>query len=181
MEQTNNDCRSQIIHFDKFTTLATFAYWKITFKTEVCTCSQFPSEAMLWIKEVEMVESVDDLKSSRSIRKKRLLGQTLSYSTRELLQQWTKSSRIPGPRKRSVWRKWKLTKKTAFSREDRSLTWSTTTSESLEPMILSGIMPTFVQLLFEMMIFRNSIRNGAGFYYQWRKSHLMTSWKDCTN
>ena len=114
-------------------------------------------------------------------QKKRLLGQTLSYSTRELLQQWTKSSRIPGPRKRSVWRKWKLTKKTAFSREDRSLTWSTTTSESLEPMILSGIMPTFLQLLFEMMKFRNSIRNGAGFYYQWRKSHLMTSWKDCTN
>ena len=31
-------------------------------------CSQFPTEAMLWIKEVEMVESVDDLKSSRSIR-----------------------------------------------------------------------------------------------------------------
>ena len=34
--------------------------------TEVCTCSQFLTEAMLWIKEV--VESVDDLKSSRSIR-----------------------------------------------------------------------------------------------------------------
>ena len=32
-----------------------------------------------------------------------------------------------------------------------------------------------------MMIFRNSIRNGTEFYYQWRKSHLMTSWKDCTN
>ena len=31
------------------------------------------------------------------------------------------------------------------------------------------------------MIFRNSIRNGTEFYYQWRKSHLMTSWKDCTN
>ena len=35
---------------------------------EVCICSQFLTEAMLWIKEVEMVESVDDLKSSRSIR-----------------------------------------------------------------------------------------------------------------
>ena len=53
-------------HFDKFPTSATFACWKIRFKTEVCTCSQFPTEAMLWIKEVEMVESVDDLKSSRS-------------------------------------------------------------------------------------------------------------------
>ena len=54
-------------HFDKFTTPATFACWKIRFKTEVCTCSQFPTEAMHWIKEVEMVDSVDDLKSSRSI------------------------------------------------------------------------------------------------------------------
>ena len=54
-------------HFDKFSTSATFACWKIRFKTEVCTCSQFPTEALLWIKEVEMVESVDDLKSSCSI------------------------------------------------------------------------------------------------------------------
>ena len=56
------------LHVDKFPTPATFACWKIRFKTEVCTCSQFPTEAMLWIKEVEMVESVDDLKSSRSIK-----------------------------------------------------------------------------------------------------------------
>ena len=55
-------------HFDKFPTPATFACWKIRFMTEVCTCSQFPTEAMLWIKEVEMVDSVDDLKSSCSVR-----------------------------------------------------------------------------------------------------------------
>ena len=34
------------LHFDKFPTPATFACWKIRFKTEVCTCSQFPAEAM---------------------------------------------------------------------------------------------------------------------------------------
>ena len=56
------------IHFDKFPTSATFPCWKIRFKTEVCTCSQCPTEALLWIKEVEMVETVDDLKSSRSIK-----------------------------------------------------------------------------------------------------------------
>ena len=56
------------LHFDKFRNPATFACWKIRFKTEVCTCSQFPTEAMLWITEVEMGESVDDLKSSRSVR-----------------------------------------------------------------------------------------------------------------
>ena len=56
------------LHFGKFHTSATFDCWKMRFKTEVCTCSQFPSEAMQWIKEVEMVDSVDDLKSSSSIR-----------------------------------------------------------------------------------------------------------------
>ena len=56
------------LHFDKFPNPATFTCWKIRYKTEECTCSQFLSEAMLWIKEVEMVESVDDIKSSCSIR-----------------------------------------------------------------------------------------------------------------
>ena len=37
------------LHFDKFPTPATFACWKIRFKTEVCTCSQFPTEAMQWM------------------------------------------------------------------------------------------------------------------------------------
>ena len=60
MEQTNNDCIFQIFIFDRFLTPATFAYWKIRFKTEVYTCSQFPTEAMHWIKEQEMVDSVDD-------------------------------------------------------------------------------------------------------------------------
>ena len=56
------------MNFDKFPTPATFACWKIRFKTEVCTCSQLPTEAMLWIKEVKMVDSVDDLMSSSSFR-----------------------------------------------------------------------------------------------------------------
>ena len=41
--------------------------WKFRFKTQVTTCSDFPSDAMLWIKEVEMVDSLDELKSSRSV------------------------------------------------------------------------------------------------------------------
>ena len=56
------------LHFDSFPTPGTFACWKMRFKTEVCTCSQFPTEAVHWIKEVEMVDSVDDLKSSFSVR-----------------------------------------------------------------------------------------------------------------
>ena len=37
------------LHFDKCPYPATFACWKTRLKTEVCTCSQFPAEAMLWI------------------------------------------------------------------------------------------------------------------------------------
>ena len=54
------------LHFDKFPTPATFACCNVRFKTEVCTCSQFPTEAMHWIKEV--VDSVDELRSSSSTR-----------------------------------------------------------------------------------------------------------------
>ena len=56
------------LHYDTFTTPETFAYWKIWFKAEKYTCSQFPTDAMQWIKEVEWVDSVDDLRSSSSIR-----------------------------------------------------------------------------------------------------------------
>ena len=31
------------------------------------TCSDFPPDAMLWIKEVEMIDSLDEFKSSRSV------------------------------------------------------------------------------------------------------------------
>ena len=34
------------------------------------TCSDFPSEVMLWIKEVEMVDSLEELKSSGSVYEK---------------------------------------------------------------------------------------------------------------
>ena len=68
MVQTNNDCRFQIFISTNSLRQPAFACWKIRFKTEVCTCSQFPTEAMHWIKEVEMVDSVDDLMSSSSIR-----------------------------------------------------------------------------------------------------------------
>ena len=131
-------------HFDKFPTTATFACWKIRFKIEVCTCSQFLTEAMLWIKEVEMVESVDDLKScfitepnhpQYPVQKKGQSGGTKSPE-REPFPSW-KTDRLPVLR---------------------------VTSGSLEPMIPSRIMPTYLQLFFEMMIFANSIRNGTEFY-----------------
>ena len=58
------------LQFDKFPTPSTFFMLEDKIQNPVSSCSGFPSEAMLWIKEVEMVDSVDELKSSRSIEGK---------------------------------------------------------------------------------------------------------------
>ena len=44
-----------------------FLCWKIRFRSQVTACSDFLLEAMLRIKEVQMVDSMDGLKSSRSV------------------------------------------------------------------------------------------------------------------
>ena len=59
------------LQFDKFPNPQSFLVWKIRFKTQVTTCSDFPPDAMLWIKEMEMVDSLDELKSSRSVAGKK--------------------------------------------------------------------------------------------------------------
>ena len=56
------------MHFDKFPDSSTFQSWNTSSKTEVSSCSGFTTEAMLRIIEVEMVDSVDDLMTSRAIR-----------------------------------------------------------------------------------------------------------------
>ena len=52
------------LHFDKFPTAATFACWKIRFKTEVCTCSQFSMDQISGVG----CDSLDELRSSYSTR-----------------------------------------------------------------------------------------------------------------
>ena len=152
-------------HLDKFTTPATFACWKIRFKTEVCTCSQFPTEAMLWINEVEMVESVDDLKSSCSIRgiqmpKFEVLDAKIASALNRIIRNTTTRKKVSLEEQKA-------------KKEDRFPSWktdrspdSTSTSGSLVPTVLSRIKQTYLQLFFEMMIFGNSIRNGTEFHDQ---------------
>ena len=157
MGQTNNDCRLQIFISTSSLHQQPFACWKIRFKTEVCTCSQFPTEAMLWIKEVEMVDSVDDLRSSSSIR-------GIQMPNFEVLD-----ARIASAQHRFIhnshFKRKKPKKRTVSFAEDRLLTWSMNTSGSLDPMILSRTMPTWLLLVFEM-IFRNSIQSGTEFNCQ---------------
>ena len=151
------------LHFNKFPIPTTFACWKIRFKTEVCTCSQFPTEAMLWIKEVEMVESVDDLKSSRSI--KGTPGPVLWVARREnCVQHWTKSSRTPTSRRRvSLKEHERLTKKDRFlrGRQIAYLIYEYFRVTGIQWFRRELCRPIYYQL-FEMTIFRNSIRKWDG-------------------
>ena len=59
VEQPRNQVSE--MHFDKF------QCFKTSFKTEECSFSGFLWDAVRWIKEVEMVESVDELRSSQSM------------------------------------------------------------------------------------------------------------------
>ena len=155
-------------HFDKFPTPATFACWKIRNKTDLCSCPQFPTEAMLWIKVVEMVESVDDLKSSCSMRGIR----TPYFEVPDAKIASAQNRIIHNTRfkKKISLEEQKAQKEDRFLRGRQIAYLICDASGSLEPTILSIIMPTYLQLSFEMIIFRNSIRNGTKIYFQWRKS-----------
>ena len=54
----NSFCPAEL-HFDKLPTPPKSSCWKMRFEAQVGSCSGFPSEAMSWIEEVEMVDSVD--------------------------------------------------------------------------------------------------------------------------
>ena len=64
VEQPGNLVSEQ--HFDKLPNLATFQCWERSFKTEVWSCIGCPTDSMLWIKEVEVVDSLEDLINSRT-------------------------------------------------------------------------------------------------------------------
>ena len=135
------------------------------FKSQVTTCSHFPSEAMLWITEVEMVGSLEQLKSSRSVSGKDC-PEFWNAWTRGLLLLWTRSSRIRNSRRRSVSRNRKPRRRTSFYEQDRSPSWSTTTCEWLVLMIQYWIMLIFL-FLFAKIMFRNSKQHGTKFCYLW--------------
>ena len=102
------------LHFDKFSTSATFACWKIRFKTEVCTCSLFLAEAMHWIKDVELVYSVNDLNSSCFVRGIQMPN--FEVLDAKIASARNQSSVIPASRERSIWRNEKAQKEDRFLR-----------------------------------------------------------------
>ena len=155
------------LHFDKFPTPATFACWKIRFKIEVCTCSQFPPEVMLWIKEVELVDSVDDLKSSCSVRGIRMpdfevLDARIASALNRIIHNFHIKRRISLEEQKAP-------------KEDRFLRGRQIAYLIYEYFRVTGANDSNLQLLFEMMIFRNSIRNETEFSLSMTK---IPSWKD---
>ena len=68
-----------------------FWVWKIRFQNQETICSDFPLEAMLWITEVEMVDSLDELNTSRSASGKNLenfemLDATIASALNKIIQ-----------------------------------------------------------------------------------------------
>ena len=91
---------------------------EIRLKTQVTTSSDFPSDAMLWIKEVEMVDSLDELKSSRSVYGQDFPNfEMLDAKIASALNKSVQNSQF---KKRSASRSRKPKKRTRIYEEDRS-------------------------------------------------------------
>ena len=162
------------LHFDN-TSLhqPRFACWKLRFKTEVCTCSQFPTEAMQWIQRSGVgwfSGWIVDLRHLLVVFQCRIL----KYSMRGLPQHWTKSSIILLLKRRISLEEQRAQKEDRFLRGRQIAYLIYEYFGSLEPRFCRKTMPTYLQLFFEVMKFRNSIRSGTEFYCLWRKSQLMT-------
>ena len=152
------------LRFDKFPTPTTVACWKIRFKTEVCICSQFPTEAMLWIREVEMVESVDELRSSSSTRGISMPNfEVLDARIASALNKIIHNSHF---KRRVSLEEQKAQKQDRFLRGRQIAYLIYEYFRVTGGIILSRIMQIYLQLFFEMIIFRNSIQNGTNFYHQ---------------
>ena len=149
------------LHFDKFPTPATFACWKIRFKTDVCTCSQFPTEAMQWIKEVELVDSVDELKSSSSIRSVPMPDfEVLDARIASALNKIFHNSHF---KRRISLEEQKAQKHDRFCRGRQIAYLIYEYFRVTGAMILSKTIPTCSLLFYEMTIFRNSILSWTEF------------------
>ena len=134
---------------------------------------------MFWIKEVEMVDSLEETKSSRSVAGKdfpkfEMLDVKIASALNE-------TSKIPTSRRRSVSRTRKPKGRVASYEEDWSPSWSTTTFELLPRQIQDQIMLIYSLLFFTTIISRKLIKDGTKFYYPCQWYHLLMSWKVSTN
>ena len=167
------------------TTTADFrsSFWQIPHVSNVRLLEdkiQHWTEALLWIKEVEMVESVDDLKSSCSVRRIQMPKfEVLDAKIASALNRIIHNSQFK--RKVSL-EEQKAQKMDRFLRGRQiayliydyfRVTGANDSVENYADLFTGGLRNDDIQ---ESDSKWDGILIGL-----WRKSHLMTSWKDCTN
>ena len=117
---------------------------------------------MQWIKEVEMVDSVDDLKSSLSIRG--ISMPKFEVLDARIASTLNKSSHNSHFKRRISLEEQKAQKQYHFLRGRQIAYLIYEYFRVTGAMILSRTMPTYSISVFEMMIFRNSTQSGTEFY-----------------
>ena len=159
------------LHFDNLPySTNVFALGKKKIQDWGVLLSKFPWGRYALNKEVEVVNSVYDLKTSCSIQRFTPFLDSESL-TQGLYRSWTRSSIILISREVSVWMIKRHRKQSDSCAEERSLTWSTITSGSLTSLTPYSIIPTYLRLFFGMTTCRikyemgwNFIVNGASLY-----------------
>ena len=137
-------------------------------------CSDSPSEAMLWIKEVETVDSLDELKSLRPVCGKdfpnfKLLDAKIVSALNKIIQN-------------SQFKKKVSLEEQKAQKEDRFLRGRQIAFMIYDYFRVTSAHDTVLDYaLFMTIIFRNSIQDGMKFCCPCERFHLMMSWKVCTN
>ena len=161
MGQTNNDCKFLISILTSSPRQQPSLAGRYRFKTEVCTCSQFPTDVMQWIKEKSWLIQLRSSSSARGVSMPNF--EVLDARIASALNRIIHNSQF---KKKISLEEQKAQKQDNFLR-GRQIVFliceSTINSGSLEPMILSKTTPTHSLLFFEMMTCRNSILHGTEF------------------
>ena len=181
MGLTNKDFKSRYLTSTSSPLHKRFRVGKIRFKTEVCSCSNFPTETMLWIKEV----SRDGYFSGR-FKIFAIYSRSTPFPDFELLDARSASSLNKIIQNSYFKKKVSLEEQTA-RKADRFLRGRQIAYliydyfRVLASTMPYSIMPTCLRLFFGMIMFRNLIQDGTKFYYPWNNSHLMIFSKVCAN
>ena len=168
------------LQFDNFPNPQSFSVWKIRFKNQATACSDFPSERMSWIKEMEMVESFDECVSSRSTAGKKIpnfemLDAKIASALNKIIQNYSSS------RRRSVSMNRTPRRRTGFYEEDRP------PFMIYDYFRVTGAHDTVLNYadFFSVTLHDDSIQEfdtrWMKFYCQCQRFHPMTSWKVCTH
>ena len=135
--------RQQIseLRFDKIPNTQSFLVWKSRCKSSYYLFWLSVGCYVVWMKEVEMVDSLDELKSSRSVCGEdfpnfEMVDAKFASALNKIIQ-------ISSSKRRSVSRSRKPRKRIGFYEEDKSPSWSTTTFELLVLMIQYWTMRLF--------------------------------------